>query len=70
MALLEDMIIHPERRDSGLGYHLLNSAIAYARAQGCLRVTLLTDSDNRPAQALYAKAGFKASKMIPMRLFF
>lgn len=69
-ALLEDMIIRPERRGAGLGSMLLGAAIEHARALGCLRVTVLTDSDNLKAHALYRKLGFKRSGMVPMRLVF
>lgn len=69
-ALLEDMIIRPERRGAGLGSLLLREAMGLARALGCLRVTVLTDGDNLKAQALYRKFGFKRSAMVPMRLVF
>ena len=44
--------------------------IEEARKHGVLRLTLLTDSHNRRAQALYAKSGFRPSGMLPMRLHF
>ena len=67
VALLEDMIIHPHKRGRGLGSFLLEQAIATAISLGCLRLTLLTDADNIPAQCLYKKHGFQLSAMIPMR---
>ena len=70
VALLEDMIIHPNRRGQGLGKQLLSKALTHAQEQGCLRVTVLTDHDNRLAQALYEKLGFTRSRMIPMRRVF
>ena len=70
VALLEDMIIHPSRRGQGLGKQLLSKALTHAQEQGCLRVTVLTDHDNRLAQALYEKLGFRSSRMIPMRRVF
>jgi ribosomal protein S18 acetylase RimI-like enzyme len=70
VALLEDLIVHPGNRGRGLGTLLLREAIAYAQGHGCLRITVLTDHDNLPAQALYKRFGFRVSKMSPMRLVF
>jgi GNAT superfamily N-acetyltransferase len=70
VALLEDMIIHPDNRGTGLGRLLLEKAIETAKSHGCLRITLLTDTDNHTAQSLYKKYGFEPSHMIPMRLVF
>lgn len=67
VAMLEDMIIAPEHRSHGLGQQLLTAAIDFARQQGCLRITLLTDADNEPAQQFYQRQGFVHSSMVPMR---
>jgi GNAT superfamily N-acetyltransferase len=67
VAMLEDMIIAPEQRSHGLGRQLLNAAIEFAREQGCLRITLLTDADNLRAQRFYQRQGFVRSAMVPMR---
>lgn len=68
VALLEDMVIAPIARGSGLGSRLLSSAVEFARAAGCKRITLLADGDNLAAQRLYQKHGFRSSSMVPMRL--
>lgn len=68
VALLEDMIIAPDMRGSGVGSQLLAAAIGHAKQCGCLRITLLTDADNYAAQAFYRKQGFEQSSMIPLRL--
>ena len=68
VALLEDMVVAPEMRGSGLGSQLLAAAIEHAKQHGCLRITLLTDADNYAAQAFYQKQGFEKSSMIPLRL--
>lgn len=68
VALLEDMVVSPRARSSGIGSELLSHAILFARTQGCKRITLLTDSDNQAAQQFYTKHGFTASSMVPMRL--
>jgi GNAT superfamily N-acetyltransferase len=68
VAWFEDCIVRPEHRRKGIGKALLEYVIAQARAEGALRVMLLTDGDNRTAQALYRKSGFRDSAMLAMRL--
>lgn len=68
VALLEDMVVIPAARGSGVGSALLAEAMEFARKQGCKRITLLTDRDNEAAQRFYAKQGFSVSGMVPMRL--
>jgi len=67
-ALFEDLVVRPEYRKQGIGAQLLEHVIAEARAQGVLRMTLLTDMQNERAQVLYRKLGFVGSPMKPMRL--
>jgi GNAT superfamily N-acetyltransferase len=69
VASFEDLVVLPERRGRGVGSALVRFVAAEARKQGVLRLTLLTDSHNKRAQELYAKAGFRASGMLPMRLY-
>ena len=68
VALLEDMVVSPTVRGTGVGTKLLVEAISLARTEGCKRVTLLTDRSNEAAQRFYAKQGFVVSSMVPMRL--
>ncbi len=68
VALLEDMLVHPDYRNRAIGSQLLSHAVAVAREQGCRRITLLTDSDNIAAQDFYRRQGFVLSEMVPMRL--
>lgn len=68
-ALLEDMIVAPEKRGGGIGGALLKAAIAFARQQDCRRITLLTDADNEGSIRLYTREGFQGSRMTPLRLF-
>ena len=68
VAWFEDCIVRPEDRRKGIGQDLLEYVIAQARAEGALRVMLLTDGDNASAQALYRKSGFRDSAMLAMRL--
>jgi len=68
VALLEDMVVVLQARGAGLGSQLLAKAVELARASGCLRITLLTDRANEPAQRFYQRHGFSLSAMTPMRL--
>jgi len=68
VALLEDMVVSPSMRGSGVGSRLLEQAIQTAHSSGCKRITLLTDHDNEPAQRFYQRHGFTFSAMIPLRL--
>lgn len=68
VALLEDMVVSPAVRGSGIGTQLILTAVELARRNGCKRITLLTDSVNDAAQRFYARHGFVRSPMIPMRL--
>jgi GNAT superfamily N-acetyltransferase len=70
VAWFEDCIVRPEHRRKGIGKALLEHVIAQARAEGALRVMLLTDGNNDRAQALYRKSGFRDSAMLAMRLKF
>jgi GNAT superfamily N-acetyltransferase len=67
-ALFEDLVVHEDYRKQGIGARLLEHVIAQARAEGVLRLTLLTDMQNEQAQALYRRLGFVGSPMKPMRL--
>jgi ribosomal protein S18 acetylase RimI-like enzyme len=68
VAGLEDCVVHPEHRRKGVGEKLLGHVLEQAKAEGALRVMLLTDGDNVRAQALYRKLGFAPSSMLAMRL--
>jgi ribosomal protein S18 acetylase RimI-like enzyme len=67
-ALFEDLVVRPDYRQQGIGAKLLEYVIGQARAEGVLRLTLLTDMQNEQAQALYRRLGFVGSPMKPMRL--
>ena len=67
-AWFEDLVVHPEERKRGICEALLKQVVAQARAEGVLRITLLTDMQNERAQAMYRRVGFVGSPMKPMRL--
>lgn len=68
VAMLEDMVVTPAARGSGVGSALLNYAIEFAGNSGIKRITLLTDRENHLAQRFYSKHGFIESTMVPLRL--
>ncbi|QAR32519.1 GNAT family N-acetyltransferase [Geovibrio thiophilus] len=68
VAVLEDMVVAPEKRGTGTGKKLLGAAVEHAKKQGCMRITLLTDTVNEKAQRFYERHGFTISPMLPMRL--
>jgi GNAT superfamily N-acetyltransferase len=70
VAILEDLVVHPDHRGSGAGSKLLQAAIDFAKSVGCRRLTLLTDQTNISAQRFYKRHGFTLSEMVPMRLSF
>ncbi len=70
VAQLEDMIISKMYRKKGYGSKLFSHALSYARDNGCLRVTLLTDYNNDIAIRFYESFNLKKSQMIPMRIVF
>jgi GNAT superfamily N-acetyltransferase len=68
VAILEDMVLRPERRGKGEGTILLKAAIECAKHKGCKRITLLTDQTNEGAIKFYQRQGFVKSAMMPLRL--
>jgi GNAT superfamily N-acetyltransferase len=66
---LEDMVVRPDHRSSGLGSRLLQHAINFARSNGLTRITLLTDRMNEDAIRFYERHGFKPSEMFALRLY-
>jgi len=68
VCLLEDMVVLPDGRGTGIGSRLVDTAIKFARDAGCKRITLLTDRSNVNAQRFYKNHGFKSSDMLPFRL--
>jgi GNAT superfamily N-acetyltransferase len=67
-ASFEDFVVLPGHRGKGIGAALLQHVIEEAKKQGVLRLILLTDKQNKRAQALYRKLGFAESAMKAMRL--
>ncbi len=67
-ALLEDVVVDQSCRGKGYGKKLLAAAIETARADGCERITVLSDASNADAHRFYKSFGFERSTMVPFRL--
>ena len=67
VAILEDVIIRSEYRGKGLGRWLVEHALAWVKAEGMARVTLLADRKNKAALDFYRKLGFERSHMAVLR---
>ncbi|MGE4268608.1 MAG: GNAT family N-acetyltransferase [Deferribacterales bacterium] len=66
-AILEDMVVLPEMRGKEVGSLIIQKAEELAKEAGCMRITLLTDSDNTGGQRFYRRQGYSLSPMVPMR---
>ncbi len=56
---LDKLYVHQHRQRQGCGGMLIARAASVARAQGCSRLTLAVNRQNRPAIAAYLKHGFR-----------
>lgn len=57
-GLLGRLCVLPDFRREGIGTALLADAVRHVARQGGVRVTLSTQVENEPSQALYRSAGF------------
>ncbi len=55
------LIVHPERRRSGLGMALLDQALRRARAHGLSRLLAVVETTNEAAESFFLQAGFEAA---------
>jgi ribosomal protein S18 acetylase RimI-like enzyme len=62
---VHDIVVHGDYRGRGVGQALLGAAEAEARARNCCKLTLEVLSNNRPALAAYARAGFRPYELDP-----
>jgi ribosomal protein S18 acetylase RimI-like enzyme len=57
--ILNDLFVHPQARRKNVGSLLLAAAARFGLEAGAVRLTLSTEVDNLPAQALYESRGWK-----------
>lgn len=69
LAKLRLFLLLPEARGRGLGQHLLDTCMSYARARGYDRLVLWTHESHRAACALYKKNGFALESAVPVHAF-
>jgi ribosomal protein S18 acetylase RimI-like enzyme len=64
-GVLYDIVVDPAHRGRGVGRVLLDATLDALQAKGAPRVVLSTAEGNKPAQRLFARAGFRRT-MIEM----
>ncbi|MEL7098664.1 MAG: GNAT family N-acetyltransferase [Pseudomonadota bacterium] len=69
LAKLRLFLLVPEARGQGLGRHLLETCLEFARSRGYAGLTLWTHESHRAACALYASSGFVLEQSEPVRSF-
>ncbi len=57
--ILNDLFVHHDHRQKGVGAALLAKASEYGRQMGAIRLHLETEQSNQKAQALYEKEGWE-----------
>ena len=59
VIVIHTLVIHPAYLKRGIGYALIQFALAWAKEQGQKSVRLDVYENNKPAIALYEKSGFR-----------
>jgi GNAT superfamily N-acetyltransferase len=60
-AMIENIIVQPERRRSGVARSLLDEVFARARAANCYKVQLMSNQKREEAHSFYGALGFAPS---------
>lgn len=66
---IQGLAVAESARGKGVARALLRAAMAEARRQGALRITLRVLGHNAPARALYASEGFAVEGVLPGEFF-
>jgi len=61
---LNELYVSPECRNQGLGSDLLSFVQAWAKANGCVYVAMVTHPTNERAQDLYRSNGFELEQLV------
>jgi len=63
-AWLDELYVHSDWRESGIGTRLLEIAIQTAQEANCLAIDLEVDIEHRRAENLYQRYGFRKHKRV------
>jgi ribosomal protein S18 acetylase RimI-like enzyme len=66
-ALVEDLVVDAQARGVGVGAALLREIEGWARGRGATRLQLLADRDNAPALGVYARMGWRETRLVGLR---
>jgi GNAT superfamily N-acetyltransferase len=66
-ARIRLLLIDPQARGLGLGAHLVDECVKFARSAGYKKITLWTHSVLSAARHIYEKAGFTLTSSQPRR---
>lgn len=57
-AVVEDVVVAPDRQGAGIGATLMHDAMARARQRGCYKLMLSSNLTRTPAHRFYEQLGF------------
>jgi GNAT superfamily N-acetyltransferase len=66
-AWVEDMVVAPEYRNSGIGRRLLQGIVDWAGERGISRLQLVADRNNAPALGFYDHEGWMSTNLVCRR---
>lgn len=63
-AIIEELVVDEGARRGGIGRRLIQTALDWARSQGCSEVEVSTEQDNAAALAFYRRLGFESVALL------